>query len=79
MTIQLLEKKQTRINNNKAFILHCITWQQFKELEKTFNSIAGVRLIYLDGVLEIMIIVKEHKYYKRNYKIVNNLSFALII
>ncbi len=64
MTAQLLEKKQATINNNNI-LLYGITWQQFKALEKTFNSIAGVRLIYLDGVLQIMILGTEHEYYKR--------------
>lgn len=63
MTAQILEKKQVSIHNN--LLLYSITWRQFKELEKTFNSVAGVRLIYLDGTLQIMILGTEHEYYKR--------------
>ncbi len=61
MTAQLLEREQTPKINNNNLLLYGITWQQFKELEKTFNSIAGVRLIYLDGVLQIMILGIEHE------------------
>jgi Uma2 family endonuclease len=65
MTAQILDKKPATINNNNGLLLYGITWQQFKELEKTFNSIAGVRLTYLDGVLQIMILGTKHEYYKR--------------
>ncbi|WP_330202772.1 Uma2 family endonuclease [Cyanobacterium sp. Dongsha4] len=61
MTI-LLETPQPQ--SNKLF-LHGITWNQLKNLESSFNDIAGVRLIYLDSILEIMILGTEHEYYKR--------------
>jgi Uma2 family endonuclease len=64
MAVQILDQqKSTNINNR--LLLYGITWEQFKNLENSFNSIAGVRLIYLDGSLEIMILGKEHEYYKR--------------
>lgn len=60
MTAQLLEKEQTTYNNNNL-LLYGITWEQFKALENTFDSVAGVRLIYLDGVLQIMTLGRQHE------------------
>ena len=46
MTIQVLEQKKiTNLNNN--LLLYGVIWEQFKSLENIFNSIAGIRLIYL--------------------------------
>lgn len=62
--MQILEqKKQSNVNNN--LFLYGLTWKQFKSLENAFNSISGIRLIYLDGILNIMILSSEHEYYKR--------------
>jgi Uma2 family endonuclease len=64
MTIQVLEQQEiTNLNNN--LLLYGVNWEQFKALEKIFDSIAGVRLIYLDGILKIMTLSPEHEYYKR--------------
>ncbi|MDB9447107.1 Uma2 family endonuclease [Anabaena sp. CS-542/02] len=50
---------------NKYLHLTGVSWVQFKNLESAFSSIPGVRLIYLDGGLEIVILGSEHEYYKR--------------
>ncbi|MGI0481010.1 Uma2 family endonuclease [Geminocystis sp. CENA526] len=75
----LLENPQTQ--PNKLF-LHGITWNQLQNLESSFNDIAGVRLIYLDRILEIMILGTEHEYYKRTISLLldaylraNNIRF----
>ncbi len=75
----LLENPQTQ--PNKLF-LYGITWNQLQNLESSFNDIAGVRLIYLDGILEIMILGTEHEYYKRTISLLldaylraNNIRF----
>ncbi len=45
--MQILEqKKQSNVNNN--LLLYGLTWEQFKSLENAFNSISGIRLIYLE-------------------------------
>ncbi len=50
---------------NRYLHLTGVSWVQFKNLESAFSSIPGVRLIYLDGGLEIVILGSEHEYYKR--------------
>ncbi|MFM6153640.1 MAG: Uma2 family endonuclease, partial [Sphaerospermopsis kisseleviana] len=50
---------------NKYLHLTGVSWVQFKNLESAFSSIPGVRLIYLDGGLEIVILGSEHEYYQR--------------
>jgi Uma2 family endonuclease len=47
----LLEKPQTQANK---LVLDGITWEKFEQIETTFQDIEGVRFIYLDGELEIV-------------------------
>ena len=61
MTAQNLEQNRLK---NRSLQLSSITWQQFKAIETSFDPIPGVRLIYLDGVLEIVILGRDHEYYK---------------
>jgi Uma2 family endonuclease len=61
MTAQNLEREET---TNNCLRLSSITWEQFKSIEASFSSVGGVRLIYLDGILEIVILGREHEYYK---------------
>ncbi|KKI99135.1 Uma2 family endonuclease [Prochlorothrix hollandica] len=57
-----LEKPQSLDN---CLTLPGITWEKFGQIETTFADIEGVRLIYFDGILEIMILGAKHEYYKR--------------
>lgn len=50
MTI-LLEKPQIQPNK---LVLDGISWEKFEQIESTFQDIEGIRFIYLDGDLEIM-------------------------
>jgi Uma2 family endonuclease len=47
----LLEKPQTQANK---LVLYGISWEKFEQIESTFQDIEGVRFIYLDGDLEIV-------------------------
>ncbi|MBD2394957.1 Uma2 family endonuclease [Cyanobacterium aponinum FACHB-4101] len=58
----LLENCQTQPNK---LILDDISWEKFEQIETIFQDVERVRFIYLDGVLEIMILGTEHEYYKR--------------
>ncbi|MGK7944960.1 MAG: hypothetical protein AB4058_10880 [Microcystaceae cyanobacterium] len=42
-------------------LLEGISWLQFQQIETAFNSIAGIRFIYLDNLLEIMTLSPEHE------------------
>jgi len=41
-------------NTDSSLVFFNINWLQFKTIEEAFNNIPGVRLVYLDNVLEIM-------------------------
>jgi Uma2 family endonuclease len=60
MTIALSET-QTQDN---CLTLSGISWEQLKTLEMVFEKIAGIRLIYLDSILDIMTLSAEHEEYK---------------
>ncbi len=47
--------------DNQYFIKQFVTWEQFKTLESAFTEIDGVRLIYCEGVLEIVGIGRLHE------------------
>jgi Uma2 family endonuclease len=38
-----------------------VSWDSFEAIEAAFTEVAGVRLAYLDGVIEIMPISNEHE------------------
>ncbi|QUS59965.1 Uma2 family endonuclease [Synechocystis sp. PCC 7338] len=46
-------------------ILSNISWEKFEQIEITFADVEGVRFVYLDGELGIMILGAKHEYYKR--------------
>ena len=47
----LLETPQTQPNK---LVLDGISWEKFEQIESTFQDVEGVRFIYLDGDLEIV-------------------------
>jgi Uma2 family endonuclease len=56
---------QKTIVPNNHLVLTGITWEKFEQIETTFEDIEGIRFIYLDGDLEIIInLGQEHEYYR---------------
>lgn len=50
------------IIQTNMLVLNGISWEKFAEIERTFEDIEGVRFIYLDGELEILMnLSKEHE------------------
>ncbi|NJR62672.1 MAG: Uma2 family endonuclease [Cyanobacteria bacterium CRU_2_1] len=47
-----------------AQIFPKVSWEQFEDIEHSFESIPGVKFRYLDGILEIMTISPEHEDFK---------------
>jgi len=43
------------------FILHGLTWHQFKAIQASFEDVRNVRLFYCEGVLEIVATGKLHE------------------
>ncbi|MDY6783404.1 MAG: Uma2 family endonuclease [Cyanobacteriota bacterium] len=50
---------------DRAIVLTGISWSQLETLDAAFSSTAGVKLFYLDGILEIMTVSPEHEDIKR--------------
>lgn len=48
----------------EAQVIPRLSWEQFEQIEKSFEPIAGVKFRYLDGALEIMTISPEHEDFK---------------
>ena len=48
-------------SDNEHFVRQFVTWEQFQALESAFADIDGVRLIYCEGVLEIVGIGRLHE------------------
>ncbi|MBK1990946.1 Uma2 family endonuclease, partial [Sphaerospermopsis aphanizomenoides BCCUSP55] len=57
---------EKNIEPNNHLVLTGISWEKFEQIQTTFQGIEGIRFIYLDGDLEIIMnLGKEHEYYKR--------------
>jgi len=50
MTTQLIHSLQPR----PAKVIHNLTWEQLEEIDRSLEDFPGLKLIYLDGTLEIM-------------------------
>ncbi len=50
MTLQLLAQP----TQERGVTLHGVSWERFEIIESALSGIAGVRLTYLDGTLDIM-------------------------
>lgn len=50
---------------NNCLTLSDISWEKFEQIEAIFTEVEGVRFVYFDHVLEIMILGTEHEYDKR--------------
>lgn len=60
MATQVIQLPRKR----EAQVFPLVNWEKFEAIEKSFESIPGVRFRYLDGVLEIMTISPEHEDFK---------------
>ncbi len=58
MTIELLDESPEQI------VMIGIDWKQFRAIQAGFEGIAGVRLNYCEGKLEIVGISKEHEAFR---------------
>jgi Uma2 family endonuclease len=61
--IQTLAKTE-----NQYLVKRAVTWKQFKTLQSAFDEIGGVRMVYCEGELEIVVVtsggVKKLKKYQ---------------
>jgi Uma2 family endonuclease len=47
--------------DNQYLVKWAVTWEQFKTLQSAFDEIGGVRMIYCEGIVEIMGIGLQHE------------------
>lgn len=59
MQIDLLEKITT--GSEQRLILSGVSWQQYETLRLTLDNFPGLRMTYLEGMLEIMTPSPEHE------------------
>lgn len=50
---------------DRCLTFYEISWSQFQSIEAAFENVAGIRFIYLDGILDIMTLSPEHEEYKK--------------
>ncbi|MGK7928817.1 MAG: Uma2 family endonuclease [Spirulina sp.] len=50
---------------DRCLTFYGIDWPQFQSIEAAFQDVAGIRFIYLDGILDIMTLSPEHEEYKK--------------
>lgn len=65
MTAQALKSKQPK----QAKVIHNLTWEQLEEIDRSLEDFGGLKLVYLDGTLEIMPIGQEHEDAKSTMRI----------
>ncbi|ACK70459.1 protein of unknown function DUF820 [Gloeothece citriformis PCC 7424] len=54
----------TELITEQRIILHGVTWQQYETIRTALDQVPGAKMIYLDGILEIMTPSPEHEYKK---------------
>lgn len=64
MLEQLIEKTKS-ISEQRFVLPGRYSWQQFKAIQALMNEIPGVKLTYLDGVIEFMTTGEEHETIKK--------------
>ena len=60
MTAKVLPPLQKK----EAQVFPLVSWQQYEDIDRAFESVAGVKFRYLDGFLEIMAVSPEHEDFK---------------
>jgi Uma2 family endonuclease len=57
----MIQATKPQTNSEQSSLLYGLGWEKFEAIESAFTDVAGVRLSYLDGVVEIMPISDEHE------------------
>ena len=59
--VQTIDNPTISPASEQHFILHGLTWHQFKAIQASFEDVRNVRLFYCEGVLEIVATGKLHE------------------
>lgn len=50
---------------DQRYIYHDRTWEQFKQLQRGFEGLLGVRLSYYEGTIELLMPGRDHELFSR--------------
>jgi len=64
MTAQLIAEK-TSVTEQQFILPGYYTWQQFKDIQGIIENTSGLRISYLDGVIEFMTLGEAHEMLKK--------------
>jgi Uma2 family endonuclease len=67
MTTQTLQLPKPK----PAKVIHSVSWEQLEEIDRSLEDFSGLKLIYLDGTLEIMSIGEEHEDAKATMRVLS--------
>ena len=67
--------KSTAIQEQKFILPGCYVWQEFKAIQSLIAQQQGVKISYLDGVIELMTLVEEHETIKSMIAILLGIYF----
>jgi Uma2 family endonuclease len=48
-------------SSTQSSLIEGVSWESFEAIEAAFSEVAGIRLAYLDGVIELIPISNEHE------------------
>ncbi|MGI0488870.1 Uma2 family endonuclease [Pantanalinema rosaneae CENA516] len=65
MTSQVLRSPHPR----QAKVIHQVSWEQLEEIDRSLEDFPGLKLLYLDGMLEIMPISEAHEEAKATMRV----------
>ena len=64
MNLKLDNETKQRVPEQR-FLLHGVAWTQYETLRSTLDNIPGLRLTYLEGMLELFMPSEEHEEVKK--------------
>ncbi len=64
MTAQVLPSPYKK----EAQVFPRVSWQQYEDIDRAFETVAGVKFRYLDGFLETMAVSSKHKDLHEDFK-----------
>jgi len=71
----IIKNTSTAIKEQKFTLPGCHSWQQFKAIQALMKQQPGVKIFYLDGVIELMTLGEEHETIKSMIAILLGIYF----
>jgi len=65
LKLRHFEDEVVAVNEDRFFVLHNVSWKEYVGVRRLLDDHAGLRMTYLEGVLEIMSPSVEHERIKK--------------